>query len=75
MVLTAPIGLIRNWRQTKNPLYAVYAMVFTMLILSTMILTSQVIHTYAINVFIWTTIGNVYNKDFEIQGEIKKGMK
>ena len=75
MVVTTPIGLVRRWRQTKDALYVVYAMVFTMLILSTMILTSQVIHTYAINVFIWTTIGNVYNKDFEIQDAVKKGDK
>ena len=73
MVVTTPIGLVRRWRQTKDALYVVYAMVFTMLILSTMILTSQVIHTYAINVFIWTTIGNVYNKDFEMLDAKKKG--
>lgn len=73
MIVTTPIRLMKNWRQTKDALYIVYAMVFTMLILSTMVLTSQVIHTYAINVFIWTTIGNVYNKEFEIQDTMKKG--
>lgn len=73
MIVTTPIRMMKNWRQTKDALYVVYAMVFTMLILSTMILTSQVIHTYAINVFIWTTIGNVYNKEFEIQDTMKKG--
>lgn len=74
MVLNAPIGLIKNWRQTKNPLYAVYAMVFTMLILSTMILTSQVIHTYAINAFVWTTIGNFYSsRKLELHETIMEG--
>lgn len=52
IITTTPIRLIKNWRQTKAPLYAVYAMVLTMLILSTMILASQAIHTYATNVFV-----------------------
>lgn len=73
VVLITPIGLVEHWKKTKYSVYIVYAMMFIMLILSTIVLTSQVIHTYAINVFVWTTIGNFYNREFELQDAIRKG--
>ena len=59
-VLVTPIRMFLTWRKTHKKEFLLFTMIFTMLIFSVMILTSQVIHTYAVNVFIWTTIALTY---------------
>ena len=59
-VLVTPIRMLSVWKSTHKKEFLLFAVIFLMLILSIMILTSQVIHTYAVNVFIWTTIALTY---------------
>jgi len=51
-------------RKYKDSLYLLTSLVLAMLIISTMLMTSQAIHTYAINVFVWTLVG-ITSKNFK----------
>ena len=44
-------------KKTKDKLYTFTGVLLLMLVVSTMLMTAQVIHTYAINTFVWTLIG------------------
>lgn len=44
-------------KKTKDKLYAFTGVLLLLLVVSTMLMTAQVIHTYAINTFVWTLIG------------------
>lgn len=66
--------LVKGWKDTKASNYLMYAVIYTMFILATTVLTSQIIHTYAPNIFAWVFAGCVLNKDFNIyQMKCNKG--
>ncbi|MST88189.1 hypothetical protein FYJ79_01020 [Sharpea azabuensis] len=44
-------------KRSGDKFYALVAILLLMMVVSTMIMTSQVIHTYAINTFMWTLLG------------------
>lgn len=50
-------GNIIQSKRSGDKLYALVSILLFMLVVSTMLMTSQVIHTYAINTFVWTLIG------------------
>lgn len=50
-------GNIIQSKRSGDKLYALVSILLFMLVVSTMLMTSQVIHTYAINAFVWTLIG------------------
>lgn len=50
-------GNIIQSKRSGDKLYAFVSILLFMLVVSTMLMTSQVIHTYAINAFVWTLIG------------------
>lgn len=53
---TVYINIIQS-KRSGDKLYALVSVLLLMLVVSTMLMTSQVIHTYAINTFVWTLIG------------------
>lgn len=72
-VLITPIRMLLIWRKTHMKEFLLLTMIFGMLILSVMVLTSQVIHTYAVNAFIWTTIALTYRWYRKIAGKNRQG--
>lgn len=54
-------------KENGDRLYLLASLIMIMLVVSTMIMTSQAIHTYAVNVFVWTLIG-ITNKGFKKEG-------
>ena len=44
-------------KKTNDNLFALTSVLLLMLVVSTMLMTAQVIHTYAINTFVWSLIG------------------
>lgn len=50
-------GNIIQSKRSGDKLYALVSILLFMLVVSTMLMTSQVIHAYAINAFVWTLIG------------------
>lgn len=75
-IIITPVRLFTNWKKKFDKVFLLFVIIFLMLILSTMILTSQVIHTYAVNVFIWTTVALTYRWSESVctdEGEDIKG--
>lgn len=61
-VLKALVLLVKNFFADSNKTFVLMSvMLFAMLIFSIFVMTSQVIHTYATNVFMWTWIGTIVN--------------
>jgi hypothetical protein len=63
------IKLVSAWRKTKSKFYLMIAAMYAMFLFSTTVLTSQTIHTYATNVFVWTFAGCILNKKFDVKRE------
>lgn len=53
------VKLIISWRKTRNNAYLMYAAIWVMFIFVTTVLTSEIIHTYAVNAFAWIFTGCV----------------